>query len=169
MQFPKFLPLFDATVPNRREVLPHHGVQSFFVDTVGAAIAFPTPVVALADILHTPLAVPVPDHGDKYITALLAPEQPCIAVLGAVSVGWPGLLFQPLLNQFPYIQFHDDREEVFVAIPFLLLQLLCLATMGLRPMVDQHPTSPRTTFWNMQTLRERLRMSIVLMHKPGQS
>lgn len=30
-------------------------------------------------------------------------------------------------------------------------------------------TSPRTTFWNMQTLRERLRMSIVLMHKPGQS
>ena len=39
------------------------------MDTVGAAIVFSAPVVALADILHTPLAVPVLDHGDKYITA----------------------------------------------------------------------------------------------------
>ena len=95
------------------------------MDTVGAAIAFSTPVVALADILHTPLAVPVPDHGDEYIATLLTPEQSGIAVLRAVSVGWPGLLFQPLLNQFPYIRFHDDREEVFVAIPFCLLQSFC--------------------------------------------
>lgn len=39
------------------------------MDTERTAIAFPVPVVALADILHTPLAVPVLDHGDKYITA----------------------------------------------------------------------------------------------------
>ena len=68
LQFHKFLPLFDATVPNRREILPHHGIQRFLVDTVGTAIACPTPVVALADILHTPLAIPVPDHGDEYIS-----------------------------------------------------------------------------------------------------
>ena len=95
------------------------------MDTVGAAIAFSTPVVALADILHTPLAVPVPDHGDEYIATLLTPEQSGIAVLRAVSVGWPGLLFQPLMDQLPYIRFHDDREEVFVAIPFCLLQSFC--------------------------------------------
>ena len=95
------------------------------MDTVGAAIAFSTPVVALTDILHTPLAVPIPNHWDEDIAALLAPEQPGIAVLGAVSVGWPGPAFQLLLNQFPYIRFHDDREEVFVAIPFCLLQSFC--------------------------------------------
>lgn len=91
------------------------------MDTVGAAIAFPTPLIALADILHTPITVPVPDHGDEYIAALLTPEQPCIAVLETVSVGRPGPLFQPLLNQFPYIRFHDNWEEIFVAIPFRLL------------------------------------------------
>lgn len=100
------------------------------MDTVGTAIAFSAPVVARTDIFHAPLTVPVPDHGDEYIATLLAPEQPGIAVLGAVSVGWPGLLFQPLLNQFPYIRFHDDREEVFVAIPFRLLQSFCLAILG---------------------------------------
>ena len=63
------------------------------MDAVRTAIAFPAPVVALADILHTPLAVPVPDHGDEYIPALLTPEQPCIAVLRAVPVGRTGLLF----------------------------------------------------------------------------
>ena len=68
------------------------------MNTVGAAIAFPAPVVALADIFHTPLTVPVPDHWDEYITALLAPEQTGIAVLGAISVGWPGTLLQLLLN-----------------------------------------------------------------------
>ena len=63
------------------------------MDTMGAAVAFSTPVVALADILHTPLAVPMPDHGDEYIATLLAPEQSGIAVLRTVSVGWSGLLF----------------------------------------------------------------------------
>ena len=87
-------------------------------------------MVALTDILHTPITIPVPDHGDEYIATLLAPEQSGIAVLRAVSVGWPGLLFQPLMDQLPYIRFHDDREEVFVAIPFRLLQSFCLAILG---------------------------------------
>ena len=78
--------------------LLHRCIQHLLMDTVGAAIACPTPVVALADILHTPLAVPVPDHGDEYIATLLAPEQSGIPGLGAISVGWPGTLLQLLLN-----------------------------------------------------------------------
>ena len=98
LQFQKFLPLFDSAIPSCREILPYHGIQLFLVDAVGAAVAFPTPVVALADILHTPLAVPIPDHWDEYIATLLTPKQPSIAVLRAVSVGWPGTLLQLLLN-----------------------------------------------------------------------
>lgn len=59
-------------------------------------------------------------------------------MLGTVSVGWPGLLFQPLLSLLPYSRVHDDRKGVLVAIPFRLLQSIRFATLGLRPMVDQH-------------------------------
>lgn len=94
------------------------------MDKVGAAIAFSNPLVAIADISHTPLAVPVPNHGDEYITALLTPEQPCIAVLRTVPVGWTGLLFlflplrQQYLSLLPNFSGYDGGEEV------LMLKLL---------------------------------------------
>ena len=60
-------------------------------------------------------------------------------MLGAVSVGWPGLLLQSLMNQLPYIRFHDDRKEGFMAIPFCLFQSLHLAILGFRSMVNKNP------------------------------
>ena len=106
------------------------------MDAVRTAIAFPIPMVALTDILHTPLAVPVPDHRHKGAAALFAENKFGVAVLSLVAIGRAGLRFQFLLNLLLDVTLNNDKKEVFVTMPFPLLQPLCLASVDFRPVTE---------------------------------
>ena len=109
------------------------------MDTVRTAVAFSIPMVALTDILHTPLAIPVPNHRHKGTAALLAENQSGVAVFRLVAIGRAGLRFQFLLNLLPDAMLDNDRKEVFVPVPLRLLQSFRLIAVGFRSVVDQHP------------------------------
>lgn len=89
-------------------------VQHFLMDTVGGAEALATALIASADILYTTVAVPVPDHGDKDVSALRTAEQTSIAMLGLVTLGGASLCLQPLLSGVPQLFADDWRENIFM-------------------------------------------------------
>ena len=75
LQLYNLLLLFDMAIPNCCEILPHHGVQCFLVDTVGATIAFPVSMVAPAHIFPPLVSTPVADHGNKGVPAFPAGQK----------------------------------------------------------------------------------------------
>lgn len=87
-------------------------------------------MVALADILYTPLAVSVPNHRHKGAAALFAENQSGVAMFRLVAISRAGLRFRFLLSLLPDVTLNHDRKEVFVPIPLRLLQSLCLADVG---------------------------------------
>ena len=135
----QFLLLLTHLDPHGLGKLLHRCIQHLLMDTVRTAVAFPVPMVALTDILHTPLAVPVPDHRHKGAAALFAENQSGVAVLRLVAIGRTSLRFQFLLSLLPNVTLNNDREEVLVPIPLRLLQSLRLTAVGFRAVVDQHP------------------------------
>ena len=116
--------------PHGLDILLHRCIQYLLMDAVRTAIAFPIPMVALTDILHSPLVVPVPDHRHKGAAALFAENQSGVAVFRLVSIGRAGLRFQFLLSLLPDVTLNNSRKEVFVPVPLRLLQSLCLAAVG---------------------------------------
>ena len=56
----------------------HLFIQHLLMNTVRAAIAFPVPVVAPADVFHTAAAIPVTDHGTEHVPAFLTGQQPSV-------------------------------------------------------------------------------------------
>ena len=89
------------------------------MDTVGATIAFPAPVIAPAHIFHSPVSAPVPDHRNERVPALPAGQTSGIAVLGLVPIGWTGLLFHSPLNCLPLLPGDNDGEEALVPVPLI--------------------------------------------------
>lgn len=144
-QRPHFLFLLQVLLllghpdPHGLDKLQHRCIQHLLMDAVRAAVAFSIPMVALTDILHTPLAVPVPDHRHKGTSALFAENQSGVAVFRLVSIGRAGLRFQFLLSLLPDVTLNNSRKEVFVPVPLRLLQSLRLATVSFRSVIDQHP------------------------------
>ena len=129
--------LFDMAIPNCCEILPHHGVQRFLVDTVGATIAFPVPVIAPAHIFHPLVSTPVSNHRNERVPALLTGKQSGIAVLGLVPIGWTGLLFHSPLNCLPLLPGDNDGEEALMPVPLTWGQPFYFSTVGLRAVVHQ--------------------------------
>ena len=82
----------------RIHILLHPGINRFFMNPVGTADCFSSPVVATADIFHPTVAVPVADHRDEHASAVPASEQSRIAVAGFVGGGRPGVRFQQKLH-----------------------------------------------------------------------
>ena len=78
-------------------MLHHLGVQALLPDAVGGAEFLAVAVVALAHILHPAVAVPVPDHRHKGLTAVAAGEQTGIPVCRSVLNGGSGILLQQRL------------------------------------------------------------------------
>ena len=68
--------------PQLFRVIPDSFIQNLLMNPVRAAIAFPVPVVAPADVFHTAAAIPVTDHGTEHVPAFLTGQRP--------SVGQPG-------------------------------------------------------------------------------
>ena len=77
LPFPAFQYLF--------QMFPYQGIQSFLMDTVGAANTFSVAMISLTDIFYPLSAIPVPAQRYKGTAALFAAQQSGIAVPGLVA------------------------------------------------------------------------------------
>ncbi len=98
----------------RIHILLHPGINRFFMNPVGTADCFSSPVVAAADISHPAVGVPVADHWDEHTSAVPALEQSRIAVAGFVAGGRPGVRFQQHLHRKPILPRDHGRKEILM-------------------------------------------------------
>ena len=116
------------------------------MNAVRAAIAFPVPLVAPADVFHTAAAVPVTDHGAEHVPTFLTGQQPSITVLYTVVDRRTRLLFQPRLDFLPDCFFNDNRIDVLVAKPVRFVDWPDFAAEIFPAVIDQHAGKMVITF-----------------------